>query len=223
MTYLEDVIEELQKRYNQCLIDNFYSTERLVEVTTQTGAVTKEIFQLQMETGVQEDSTTKIYYDLNRFNPHYSKAYFRVSVSSMADVFLWAGFKKSFSDPAYDDTETHSALMIRNGNVYFTTGNELGIATGYQNTQLSGIDLTKDFIFKIEGNKISFMPLPQITPYFDTFRILSPSRVWTLKATNSTNPPEDQTHYVMFFISNSTNVNKIATVKHFHYLEQYAD
>ena len=223
MSYTEDVVEELQRKYNQFLLDNFYSTERLNEVVTQTGVITKELFQLQLKTGIQQDSTAKVYYDLNRFNPFYSKAYFRVSISDMSDVFVWIGFKKAFSDPAYDDDESHSAIMIRNGKLYLTTGNELGVATGYQNTEVTGVDCTRDFIFKIEKNKLSTMPLPQIIPYMDTFRIISPNRIWTHRVTNSTSPPEDVTHYILFFISNTTNNNKTVTIKHFHYLEEYAD
>jgi len=223
MSYTQDVVDELQKKYNYVLLDNFYSTERLVEVITQTASITKEIFQLQLKTGVQEGSTAKVYYDLNKFNPHYSKAYFRVSIDNMADVFMWIGFKKSYSDPAHDDVESHAAIMVRNGRLYLTTGNELGVATGYQNIEITGIDCTRDFIFKIEKNKLSTMPLPQVIPYFDTFRIISPDRIWTLKVTNSTSPPEDQTHYIMFFISNTTNTNRVMTVKHFNYLEEYAD
>jgi len=219
----DELLEELQRRYNRFLIDQFYSTQRLVEVVTQTGAVSKELFQLKLSTGIQANSTVKVYYDLNLFNPHYSKAYFRVKLDSAADVFAWIGFKKSFSDPAFNDVASHSAIMLYNGNLYLTTGNELGVAAGYQNTQVSGIDATKDFIFKIEKNKLSTMPLPQIIPYFDTFRIIAPDRVWTLRVTNSTSPPEDMAHYIVFFIKNSTNNNKTLTVSSFCYGEEYAD
>lgn len=223
MSYTQDVIEELQKKYNTFLIDQFYSTERLNEVVTQTGAVTKEIFQVILSTGIQANSTVKLYYDLNRFNPWYSKAYFRVRFDSIKDIEAFVGFKKSFSDPAFDDVESHSMLMVKDNKIYLSTGNEIGVTTGYQNTEISGIDLTRDFIIKIEKNRLSTMPLPQVIPYMDTFRIISPDRVWTLKVTNSTSPPEDLTHYIMFFIKNKTNEDKRMILRHFCYLEEYAD
>jgi hypothetical protein len=67
------------------------------------------------------------------------------------------------------------------------------------------------------------MPLPQIIPYFDTFRIISPDRIWTTKATNSTSPPEDVAHYFMFYITNTVATNKEMTLRHLTYLEEYAD
>ena len=223
MPYTEDVVQELQKKYNLWLLDNFYSTEHMNEVITQTGTISKELFQVILDTGVQESSTVKAYYDLNRFNPHYSKAFFRVNFDSISDITAFVGFKKYYTDPAYDDTESHSGLLVYNGNLYLSSGNELGVSTGYQNTLISGIDLTRDFIIQIEKNRLFSMPLPQVVPYFDTFRIISPDRVWTLKVTNSSYPPEDLTHYILFYIENHVNEVKKMTLKHFCYLEEYAD
>jgi len=223
MPYFEDVVQELQKKYNLWLLDNFYSTEHLTEVITQTGSITKELFQVVMNTGVQENSTVKMYYDLNRFNPHYSKAFFRVNFESIADATAFVGFKKYYTDPAFNDVESHCGLLLYNGNLYLSSGNQLGVAVGYQNTLISGIDLTRDFIIQIEKNRLFSMPLPQVIPYFDTFRIISEDRVWTLKVTNSSFPPEDLTHYIVYFIRNHVNASKKMTLRHFCYLEEYAD
>ena len=227
MEISEEFIEELQKKYNCFLIDQFYSTEKLTDVLTQTGEVTKELFQLTLKTGIQANSTVKIYYDLNRFNPLYSNAYFRLTFTDIKDVLAYVGFKKTYADPTFNMTESHSGLLISNhagvAKPYLSTGNELGVTVGYQNTEISGIDFTKDFIVKIENNRLSTMPLPQIIPYFDTFRIISPDRIWSLKVVNSTYPPEDVTHYIMFFIKNLTNEDKRLTLRHFCYLEEYAD
>ena len=223
MEITSEMIDELQKKYNCFLIDQFYSTEHLIEAVTQTGSVSREIFQLQLSTGIQANSTAKVYYDLNRFNPHYSKAFFRLTFTDIKDTLAYIGFKLTYADPTYNMTETHSGLLIYNNKIYLTTGNEIGTTVGYQNTEISGIDLTKDFIIQIEKNKLSTCPLPQIIPYFDTFRIISPDRIFTLKATNSTYPPQDVVHYIMFFIKNSTNEDKRLTLRHFCYLEEYAD
>lgn len=223
MEFTNEVIEELQRKFNLFLVDNFYTTEQLIEVFTQTGFSTKELFRLELSTGIQADSTIKFYYNLNKFNPHYSKAYFRLNFSSLKDVLAYIGFKRNFTDPTYDMTESHSGLLIYQGKPYLSTGNQIGLSAGFQNTEISGIDFTRDFIIKIENNKLSTMPLPQIIPYFDTFRIISPDRIWTLKVTNSTYPPEDLTHYMVFFIKNLTNENRDLTLRHFCYLEEYAD
>jgi len=223
MEITSELIEELQRKYNCFLIDQFYSTERLVETITQTAEISKELFQLLLSTGIQEGSTAKVYYDLNRFNPHYSKAYFRLNLTSIKDVLGFIGFKLTTGDPTYNMTESHSGLLIYNDRIYFSTGNEIGTSVGYQNTEISGIDLTRDFIIQIEKNKLSTMPLPQIVPYFDTFRIISPDRIWTLKVTNSTYPPEDVAHYFMYFLKNETNEDRRLTLRHFCYTEEYAD
>lgn len=223
MELTDELIEELQSKYNCFLIDQFYSTENMVEVVTQTGSVTRELFELLLTTGVQQNSTAKIYYNKNRFNPHYSKAYFRLSFLELTDTFAFIGFKKTTGDPTWVMTESHSGLMLKDGKIYLSTANELGVNHTQQRTEISGLDLTKDMIIKIEKNKLSSMPLPQIIPYFDTFNIIALDRVWTLKVTNSTSPPEDLTHYIMFFMSNTTNNNKEVTLRHFMYEEEYAD
>jgi len=223
MEITSELIQELQAKYNHFLIDNFYSTENLVEVVTQTGVVTKELFELLLSTGVLQDSTVKVYYNKNRFNPHYSKAYFRVKFSVLADAFAFIGFKKETGDPTWDMTESHSGLMLHEGKIYLSTANEEGVSFTQQRTEISGIDMTKDLIIMIEKNKLSTMPMPQVIPYLDTFRIIAADRVWTLKVTNNTSPPEDLTHYIMFFISNTTNNNKEVTFRHFIYEEEYAD
>jgi hypothetical protein len=223
MEITEEFIEELQSKFNYFLVDNFYSTERLTEVATKTGSITKQLFELVLKTGTLSGSTAKVYYDSNFFNPHYSTAFFRMHFNSLSNTFAFVGFKKTYADPTWDMTESHAGLMLREGKIYLSTANELGVAHGQQRTEISGIDLTRDFIIKIEKNKLSSMPLPQIIPYFDTFRIIAPDRIWTLKVTNSTYPPEDTAHYIMFFISNTTNNNKEVALRHFCYLEEYAD
>ena len=223
MEITSEMIEELQKKYNCFLIDQYYSTEHLVEVLTQTASTTKELFQLLLSTGIQEGSTAKVYYDLNRFNPHYSKAYIRLSLNSVKDVFGFIGFKLTTGDPTYNMTESHAGILVNDGKIYLSTGSEIGTIVGYQNTEISGIDLTRDFIMMIERNKLSTMPLPQVIPYFDTFRIVTANRVWTLKVANNTYPPEDVTHYFMYFLKNETNEDKRLTLRHFCYLEEYAD
>lgn len=223
MNITSEFLQELQQKYNHFLVDNFYSTSNLEEVVTQTGTVSKELFELLLSTGVQSGSTSKVYYNKNRFNPHYSKAYFRVKFSELTNAFAFIGFKKTTGDPTWDMTESHSGLMLHSGKIYLSTGSEEGINDEQQRIEISGIDMTKDLIIMIEKNKLFSMPLPQVIPYLDTFRIISPDRVWRLKVTNSTTPPEDVTHYIMFYIENTTNNNKEVLLRHFCYEEEYAD
>ena len=223
MELTTELIEELQSKINHFVIDQFYSTENLVEVITQTGSLTRQLFELIFETGIQQGSTVKAYYNNNKFNPHYSKAYFRVSFENLSDVFAFVGFKKTTGDPTWDMTESHAGLMLHEGKIYLSTANELGVSHTQQRTQISGVDLTKDMVIKIENNKLFTMPMPQVIPYFDTFRIISPDRIWTLRVTNNTSPAEDLNHYIMFFISNTTNNNRKMFVRHFMYAEEYAD
>lgn len=231
MVDMNELLELLATKFNRFLFDNFYSTENLNSAVTGTGEVSSKIFELGLNTGVLASSTAKAYYNLNLFNPVYSNLYLRFYLNSMADCKVFIGFKESIADVDWLDgvqiKESSSGLMIENGKLYAYSSRMTAAGPpavySQQKTEIGGIDVTKDFIYKIINEKFSTLPLPQVIPYFDGFRIITPDRIWTLRASNGTNPPEDKVHYLVFCIKNTTGAEKILRIKNLTYGEEYAD
>jgi len=223
----DEVLELLATSFNRFLFDNFQSTEQINNAVTGTGEVVPNLLDMTLDTGMQANSTAKIYYAMNWFNPVYSKLYLRLYAKSISDVFAFIGFKESLSDPTSTMTESHAGLMIYNSKLYFSTGRKLivngNLVQGQQKTEITGMDITKDFIYKIENNKLSTQPLPQRIPYFDGFRIITPDRIFSLRAENGTFPPLDEVHYLTAFIKNTTGTGRFIKIKTLTYGEEYAD
>jgi hypothetical protein len=139
--------------------------------------------------------------------------------SSAKNIFAFVGFKEYPEDPQSQMTENHSGIIVENKKLYFSTGN----GKFQQKVEILGIDITRDFVYKIKYNELHTCPLPQIIPYLDTFRIITPDRVWTMNQKNSTYPPGDTGYYFMVFLKNLTNEDKFINLKSFVYLQEYAD
>jgi hypothetical protein len=231
MVTREELLELLATSFNKFLFDNFQSTEQINSAITGTGEVTTTLFNLILKTGILANSTAKAYYNLNYFNPVYSKLFMRFYLNSMANCKAFLGFKESIADidwaAAVQIKESSAGLMIENGKLYAYTSRLtlVGPPAVYsqQKTEILGIDVTKDFIYQIENQKFSTFPLPQVIPYFDGFRIITPDRIWTLRANNETYPPEDKLHYLYACIKNTVGADKRIYLKSITYGEEYAD
>lgn len=219
MVTREDLLELLATSFNKFMFDNFSSTEALIFTKTGTAEVDKRWGDLTLNTGILENSTLKARYNMNLFNICYGQAYFNLYFNSIKDVFGFFGFKITPENPTSTMTEEHAGVMIENGKVYFSTSN----GSRQQKVEITGIDPTRDMVYKIEYDKLFTFPLPQKIPYFDTFHIITPDRVWTLRQQNSTYPPKDTSYYCMFFIKNLVGLNKFLKVKKFIYGERYVD
>lgn len=220
-------LKTMATRFNLYLLDYFKGTEHIYTANTQTGYTTAETFSLKCETGVQQDSVNKWYYDSKYFNPRYGKAYIRLRLNSMADCFMFVGFKSTLDDPTWNMTESHVGLMLREGVLYLSSANELGAAPDQTREAVSGVDLTSDYIFEIANDTLSTFQLPLIVPYFDTMvwdKLGNTSTyVWQQKAQTAETPPDDQTHYFVFYLTNTVGSNKYATIRQITYGERYVD
>jgi len=214
-----ELMELLATGFNRFMYDQFLSTEQINSATTGSGVVTPRIMELEINTGIAANSTARCYYNTPWFNPVYSTAYFRFYLKEMSNVFAFIGFKENTAEPTFNMTQSHSGIMCYNGKMYFSTAN----GTNQKRVEITGIDMTKDMIYKIEYNKLSTFPLPQIIPYFDTFRIITPDRIWTLKQTNETSKPKDEVHYLLLYIKNNATAEKYLRLKSITYGEEYAD
>ena len=218
-----EFLDMLATKFNKFLFDNFNSSENLNIAAVGTGEVTPALFDLDLRTGYLANSSALAYYSTPWFNPVYATLIIRAYLGSMADCFAFFGFKEGSNPPTFDMTESHAGIMLSGGKMYFSTARTTDELTGQQRVEITGFDMTRDFIYKIEFNKLSTQPLPQVIPYFDGFRIITPDRIWTLKQTNSTYPPWDEVHYLMFYIKNTTGADKFLKIKALTYGEEYAD
>jgi hypothetical protein len=216
---IKNAFDELARRYNRFFYDTFLSTERLIFTKTLTAIETKRLGELKLSTGVMANSTIKMRYDYNIFNIFYGEAIIRMQFSSAKNIFAFVGFKEYPEDPKSQMAENHSGIIVENEKLYFSTGN----GKFQQKVEIVGIDITRDFVYKIKYNELHTCPLPQIIPYMDTFRIITPDRIWTMNQKNSTYPPSDTGYYFIVFLKNLTNEDKFINLKSFVYLQEYAD
>ena len=222
-----ELMELLATGFNKFMYDQFLSTDQIYSAITGTAEVTDKLMELRLNTGTLANSTAIAYYNNNIFNPYYATAYFHLFLDNLKhdlegnikDVFMFFGFKQSSAAPTWNMTENHSGFMIHDGKLYSSTGD----GSNQQLVEITGIDPTRDMIYKIEYNRFSTFPLPQVIPYFDTFHIITPDRIWTHKQTNTTIMPADQLYYLMFYITSTTGAEKILRVKAVTYGEMYAD
>jgi len=219
MITTDEITDMFGVQFRRFLHENFQSTEQISEATNQTAAVSSYLFELLLETGAQADSIAKIYYDYPGFNLKYGTLIMKLQLHSVADVFAFVGVKASTDDPTTDMTESHAGIMFENDSVYFSTAD----GDNQQKVQIPDVDPTKNILYKIEYNKMSFKPLPIWYPYFDGFRYEPAFRNWSSGQTNSSYPPENVDHYFVAYISNTTGENKKLYIKNITYGEIYAD
>ena len=231
MVTRDELMELLASGFNRFIYDNFNSTESVVLTKTGTAAETKRIMELKLSTGILANSTIKARYNYNIFSPVYGSAFFRLQFSDTIDIKAFFGFKETSDSPIFGSVgsmvEYHSGVTLEpdimtpalGTKMYFTTGD----GVSQQKVEILGIDSTHDFIYKIQWNKLSTLPLPQIIPYFDEFRIITPDRVWTLNQANDSVLPFDTSYYVMFYLENLSNDERNVRIKSFVYGEEYAD
>lgn len=227
MVTTDEIIDLFGVQFRRFLYDNFKSTEMIGEALTQTAAITKYIFELELSTGVQEGSEARIYYNYPGFNPWYSTLMFKLQFSSMDDVFAFVGLKADTTAPTTDMTQTHIGVMFEDGDTYFSTAD----GTNQQKVKVSGIEVivptdpdpTRNLLYRFMQNRFSYRPLPKVYPYFDGIRTVKPARTWSSEMTNATYSPENQDHYFVAYIKNKTGYTKVLRIKHVLYGELYAD
>jgi len=219
MAEINRIVYEGAEDLNKYLYDNYYSTEMLEELTTQTGITSASIFELEQNTGIQAKSIAEIYYNLNYFNPLYGEAVWKCYVNSMDDVFIFFGFKETLAEPTLAMIESHAGFMVDGGKLYAS------VADGYtqQRVEIIGIDMEKVENFKIAYNRFSIMPLPIIEEELGLPTVYSIERVWKEYTTLSDFPPQNKVHWIVQFIKNSTNEAKFIKFNRFIYKEVYAD
>ena len=115
--------------------------------------------------------------------------------------------------------ESHSGFMVNDGKLYAS------VADGYtqQRVEIVGIDMTRVQNYKIRYNEFSIMPLPVIEEQLSLPTVLSIERIWKVMTALSNYPPINQVHYIMQYIKNSVNADKIIKFNRFIYKEVYAD
>ncbi|MFA5084083.1 MAG: hypothetical protein WC475_01695 [Candidatus Paceibacterota bacterium] len=231
MVEREDLIDTIATGFNRFMCDDFGNLDSLIFTKTGTAIETAGIMNLKLSSGLLSASSIKARYNLNIFNITLARAFFHLQFSDTENIQAFFGFKETSEDPIFGASggmvEYHVGVMIEpditnalNGpKVYFSTGD----GTAQQKVEILGIDATRDYIYKIAGNKLYTMPLPEVVPYFGSFQILDANRIWTLKQENSGALPFDTSYYCMFYLKNLTNEEKNVRIKALTYGEDYAD
>ena len=211
--------------------DPFLSHDHIDTSVVQTASVTENVTQLLLATGVQEASDVRANYDRTFFNPRYGTLRVKVRLNSMADSFAFFGFKSTLADPSWQMTESHAGVMLYNGVMHAVTGGSLkGNPPGvvdYQVTPLMDLDATRWIVYEIEFNKIRWYSTPYTVPYFD--KNVPPKlkqgiiRKWSLPYVNGVVLPQDELHYIVFYVKNEVGTNKSLEVQHVTYSEVYPD
>jgi len=219
MPEINSIPYENAEDLNKFLYDNYYSIENLDLTTTGTGLLRNHIFELSQETGGAANSICMINYNLPYFNPLYAEAVWKCYMDNADDCFAFFGFKGTTAEPTYNMTESHAGFMVNKGKLYAS------VADGdtQQRIEIIGIDLTRVQNYKIAYYNFYIMPLPKIEVQLALPEILSVERIWKLMKTLSTSPPENKVHYIVQYIKNSINANKIIKFNRFIYREVYAD
>lgn len=219
MPEINSIPYESAEDLNKYLYDEFYSTEMLEVLTTNSAAANTNIFECELNTGSVAGSIAQSNYALNYFNPLYGEAVWKLYLNSMADCFVFFGFKDTIGEPTYSMVESHAGFMVYQGKLYAS------VADGYtqQRVEIGGIDMIKVENYKLAYNKFSIMPLPYIEEELGLPEVYSVDRTWKEMATLTNNPPENKVHWIMQFIKNSAGAAKSLKINRFIYKEVYAD
>lgn len=219
MPEISSIPYETAEDLNKYIYDNYYSTEQLILNATGTGYLRNHIFELAHETGVTANSICMTNYNLPYFNPLYAEAVWKCYMDNEDDCFVFFGFKETTAEPTYAMTESHAGFMINEGKLYASVAD----GDSQQRTEIIGIDLTRVQNYKIAYDRFYIMPLPIIEEQLGLPTILSVDRTWKLITTLSNFPPENQVHYIVQYIKNFVNKDKIIRFNRFIYKEVYAD
>lgn len=217
------------------IYDCFLSTEQWTRAVTQTGAITTGLQQLLLNTGIQQGSEARANYARAWLNPLYGTLYFKLRLSGMADVFMFAGLTTTLTDPEWTKASpmpawaqfSHAGIMVYQGALYFVTGDGDLASPQVRVTPITDADMTRWLVFKVEGDKFSWYSLPYTVPYFD--KDVLPGikqgiiRKWSGIYSNATCAPDDAQHYLVFYITNEVGANKTLEVQKVSYAEVYPD
>lgn len=219
MPEINSIPYENAEDLNKYLYDEFYSTEQIESVTTNSAGVLVNIFECEINTNTISGSVAETFYNLNYFNPIYGEAVWKLRLNSMDDCFAFFGFKETTAAPTLNMIESHSGYMVSGGKLYAS------VADGYtqQRVEIVGIDMTRVENYKIAYNKFSIQPLPMIEEELGLPTIYSIDRTWKEMTVLSVNPPINEVHWIMQHIENTTNQAKYIKINRFIYKEVYAD
>jgi len=220
---IKSAIEDLKIYF----YDSLLSTDQFESEKEGTAYITYKPTEIKISAGVTSDSYSYLYYNGSFFNPKFSEFVAKLKLNSFSDCFIFFGFKESLDVPTTTMDESHAGIMIETSagvpKLYFTTGRVYDGAYDQQKVEINTIDPTMMSEFKINYNKLYYRLLPYIISYLGVPTIQKQDREWSLLQTNNNYPPEDETHYLVFYIKNLTTTEKYILLNKVIYKEEYAD
>jgi hypothetical protein len=212
---VEQDVENLKIYFDDC----FLSTEQFEEKVTGDGYTNIYPTEALISSGIASGSTAGLYYCFKTFNPTYAELVIKLCMNTIKDCVAFWGFKSTIEEPTSTMRESHIGLMVENGKLYFTSAN----GDNQQKVQITGIDVTKTYMYKITNNTLFIKPLPQIETYLGLPTIKSVKMEWNKVQENKTYPPDDIVHYILFFIKNTAGTERYIRLNRVIYKEDYAD
>lgn len=227
MVNLEDLQQLVTTDLKTYFHDAFLAYGHITDFSSQTGFIYKNLAQLLVSTGVQQASEARVNYDREYFNPLYAVLRFKMRMSDMAGLTMFAGFKSTLDAPTWGMTATCAGIYIDDKNdpgvPYFYTAD----GDNYQATPLIGMDMTRWLVYEIDGYKFRYYSLPYTVPYFDENvlpgLLQGMTRKWSGITTNGSYMPDDAMHYLVFYIRNEVGATKYLELQHVNYAEVYPD
>jgi len=227
MATKEELLDLLAVKLKLFFHDNFFTMDKILSSETGTGYVDWDMTSLQLQTGIQANSTAQIYYDAQIFNPKYADLYIKLRMNSYENLEAFFGFMGTTDTPGHTMTTSHAGIYVYQGKVYWTTGTELEGRDAYKNTVIEGLDVRRFLVYHVQNYNFKWFSLPYVEPYFDGFQLpglqASAFRKWSQVYSNGSVQPEDKVHYIVAWIKNLTNENKVLEIQRMTYAEEYAD
>ena len=199
--------------------DSFLSSDQFDEETNGTGYITIKPTEILLHGGVTSNSYALLNYSYNNFNPVYAELILKLHFASKTNIIAFVGFKETLDEPTDPMTESHLGIFIKDNKFYFSSANSLS----QQKVEIPTIDVTKVYEYKLTNNSLYYKPLPQAESYLGLPTFTTAERVFHHLQNNSTYPPEDKVHYLVFYIKNTSTSARYIKLYKVIYKEEYAD
>jgi hypothetical protein len=216
---IEDIKNTSEEELKTYFWDSFLSTDTMIFIYTGQGFAVGEITNLELHTGIVSPGSALMKYNRQAFNPHYSEVIFKMRFNSEENLLAFFGYEDGMGAISEDMTHSHVGIVVKDGKVYFSSAD----GGNQQRTEIVGLDLTKNYEFKIIKTELWVKELPQVVSYLGLPKVEYAAREWRKVAENDTYTADDKEHFLKIFIENSTNADKYITCNRIIYKEVYPD
>lgn len=200
------------------IFDQFLTDDQFIIMTEEEGYKRRRVGEIILSTGLKQNGKVFLSYNNQIFNPKYGEFITRLRLSNKNNIVAYWGFKQNLTEPSETMRESHTGFLVINGKLYVTTGD----GKNQQKVQIQGIDLRNYYEYKIKYNEFYMAQLPTIITSLGVPTIKEENQEFKLLSKNTTYPPSNQIHYLIFFIKSLVNSEKFLYIEKIIYKEKYA-